>query len=163
MLRLFRSKSSPEELASQMMPRVVEQWLQGFDKAELELGATPSMRFRAKREWVLMELCAWVAGGLIAMQGMGKGQALLAAVREEAAALLTKAGLFSSTDEVTGLFLERLATYGASTPDDIGKRFEACLGLEAGLLRRLTIAGTFFPSMQAAQELFSGLRKSVRW
>lgn len=163
MLRLFRSKTSVEDLAAQMMPKVVARWLHSFDAARLELPPTPSLQFRAKREWVLMEMCAWVVGGLAALGDTEESHTLLSATREKATELLLAERLFASSDEVKRLFTDRLPVYGASSPQEVGKTYEGFLGLESDLLRRMAVTGTFFPSVQATKELFSELRKSARW
>jgi hypothetical protein len=163
MLRWLRAKTSVEDLAVQLMPPVVARWLESFDAARLELPPTTSVQFRAKREWVLMEMCAWIAGGLAALGDAEESHSLLSATREKATEFLLAEQLFASSDEVKRLFTVRLPVYGSGSPQEVGKAFENFLDLEPDLLRRMAVSGTFFPSVLATRELFTEVKKSARW
>lgn len=165
MLWLFRARWSPEELATRVVPPIVEQWLESFDTDKLQLPSTPGLQRKAEREWVLMQLCAFVTGGYVALGTEARSHWLLDATHEKAVELVLHAGLFSSQEEITRLFAERLQAYGGSqTAQDIVTRFERLQGLQSGsLLRRATLSSAYFSAVEYARELFCDLRKSVRW
>ena len=163
MFHFLRPKSSPEKLADQIVPHLVERWLGSFDSAHPEFTCEPNTRLRAKREWVLMQLCSFEIGGLEALKDEPGKQVLLREVQNRSADVFVSRQIFSNSDEVKRLIVDRLPIYGKSTPELVGKEFENYAGLEPDLFRRLGIASTFFTSLKASTELVSGLLKSTRW
>lgn len=87
----------------------------------------------------------------------------MAALREKAAELLMPEGLFSEAEQVTFLLVECLQGYGAKSPNEVGKQFESYLGVEPNAFRWVSIASSYFQSIESSKTLFEEFKTSLRW